>query len=322
MSEMMVIDGDGQAPSALPMASTPTEMLAQALQSGAAPETMEKLMALQERWQAGQARKAFDLAMAQLRANVPTVIKSTEGHGYKYEQLADITEAVSSLMADLGLSFRWRTESNEKAVKVTCIIAHKDGHYEETSLVHLPDKSGSKNDIQALGSAVTYLQRYTLKAAVGVAAAKDDDGQRAQAQQAPPERISSAQLKRDGAFDAFEANLKKLTNEDDARAWFSSEKTQARLSQWPHKWQDAAEDALEAHIKSLSKPDETAPTDDDTRPADDIIDEFETVISGIEEASEIYAAFEEYVGKPAIVAFPGDKIRLEAVRDARIEGLS
>lgn len=40
-----------------------------------------------------------------------------------------------------------------------------------------PDNSGSKNAIQAVGSTVTYLQRYTLLAATGLAAAgQDDDG--------------------------------------------------------------------------------------------------------------------------------------------------
>lgn len=43
---------------------TPLEMVDRAVQAGATPETLEKLMALQERWEAGEARKAFDEAMA------------------------------------------------------------------------------------------------------------------------------------------------------------------------------------------------------------------------------------------------------------------
>jgi hypothetical protein len=38
------------------------------------------------------------------------------------------------------------------------------------------DQSGAKNSIQAIGSTISYLQRYTLKAALGLAAANDDDG--------------------------------------------------------------------------------------------------------------------------------------------------
>ncbi len=40
----------------------------------------------------------------------------------------------------------------------------------------LPDNSGGKNSIQAIGSAVTYLQRYTLLLLCGLAAHEHDDG--------------------------------------------------------------------------------------------------------------------------------------------------
>ena len=44
----------------------------------------------------------------------------------------------------------------------------------------LPDTSGSKNSIQAISSAVTYLQRYTLLAATGLSTSElgnlDNDG--------------------------------------------------------------------------------------------------------------------------------------------------
>jgi hypothetical protein len=62
-------------------------------------------------------------------------------------------------------------------VTVICVIGHADGYSEEASkLSAAPDTSGSKNPIQSIGSAVTYLERYTLRAALGLAAAKDDDG--------------------------------------------------------------------------------------------------------------------------------------------------
>mgnify|MGYP000541184124 FL=1 len=59
---------------------------------------------------------------------------------------------------------------------VTCILSHRDGHSEESSLSGPADASGSKNAIQAIGSTLTYLQRYTLVQALGLAAGDDDDG--------------------------------------------------------------------------------------------------------------------------------------------------
>jgi len=179
------------------VAMTPTAMLQHAVSSGAGIEVVEKLLSLHERWEAGQARKAFDNAMSELRQHMPTIIKSQEasfGNGkaaYQYEDLSAVTEALSPIMAHVGLSFRWKTASTDKGVSVTCIISHRDGHSEETTLSAGLDTSGSKNPIQALGSAVTYLQRYTLKAAVGVAAAKDDDGHAATAPAAPLSKANS-----------------------------------------------------------------------------------------------------------------------------------
>lgn len=123
-------------------AITPDHMLNQAIAQGAGVEVMEKLMTLHARWETMQARKAFDNAMAQLRENMPEVIKnqtvdftSSKGRtNYKYEDLSDVTKALSPVMSSVGLSFRWRTESSPQGVAVTCIISHRDGHSEETKI--------------------------------------------------------------------------------------------------------------------------------------------------------------------------------------------
>lgn len=171
---------------------SPPAMLQQALASGASIEVMERFMEMTVKWEAVQARKAFDNAIAELRGKLPDIVKTREGHNYKYEALSDIVKAISPPMAELGLSFRWRTDAKDGMVIVTCIVSHREGHSEETSLPSPPDTSGSKNAIQALGSAVTYLQRYTLKAAIGIAAAHDDDGQSADKQgEAEPSKAKS-----------------------------------------------------------------------------------------------------------------------------------
>jgi len=164
----------------------PANLLEKAITSGAGIEVMERLMDLQERFDKNQARKAYDAAMADLRVDIPVIVKTKEvgfeGRSggrttYRYEDLATMTEQLSPVMAKHGLSFRWRTDSGTTdAVSVTCIVSHVEGHSEETELKAKLDHSGAKNPIQALGSAVTYLQRYTIKAALGIAAADDDDG--------------------------------------------------------------------------------------------------------------------------------------------------
>jgi uncharacterized protein YyaL (SSP411 family) len=73
---------------------------------------------------------------------------------------------------------------------VTCVVSHRDGHFEETTLAAGRDESGNKNSIQAVGSTLTYLQRMTLKAALGLAASDDDDGTTAE----PEGLVSEQQL--------------------------------------------------------------------------------------------------------------------------------
>lgn len=166
---------------------TPMNTLDRAVASGASIEVIEKLMGLQERWEANQARKAFDAAIAEAKDKMPIIQKnrtvSYEGNRggksteYRHEDLAEIARTIGPILAANGLSYRFRTSSlPNEPVTVTCIISHRDGHSEENTLTAAPDNSGSKNNIQAIGSTVTYLQRYTLKAALGLAAAADDDG--------------------------------------------------------------------------------------------------------------------------------------------------
>ena len=53
-------------------------MLDRAVSSGASIEVLEKLMGLQERYEANQARKSFDNAMAAAKVDIPTIAKNRE----------------------------------------------------------------------------------------------------------------------------------------------------------------------------------------------------------------------------------------------------
>jgi hypothetical protein len=171
---------------AAPEMITPMTMIDRALITGAAPETLEKLLALQERWEANQGRKAFDEAMAAAKAEIPVIRKNrtvdfTSSKGrthYKHEDLAEIAETVNPILGKHGLSYRFKTtNAPNEPITVTCVLTHRLGYFEETTLSAGRDDSGNKNAIQQVGSTLTYLQRMTLKAALGLAAAEDDDGQ-------------------------------------------------------------------------------------------------------------------------------------------------
>jgi hypothetical protein len=162
------------------------EMISHAIDTGQGVDVLDKLMGLQERWEANQARKAFDIAMSEAKSELGTIRKnrevdftSSKGRtNYRHEDLAGIAKQVDPILSRHGLSYRYRTEQMDGGmVKVTCIVSHRDGFSEENSLSAGRDESGNKNNIQAVGSTVTYLQRYTLKAALGLAVSNDDDAQ-------------------------------------------------------------------------------------------------------------------------------------------------
>lgn len=147
-------------------------------------EKLEKMLEMRERLQAQQAKQAYDAAIAAAKAEIPPILKTghvdyTNKDGkrtqFEHETLDGIARIVDPILSKHGLSYRFRSDQQDGNVVVTCIVAHRDGYFEETTLRGSPDASGSKNAYQAVGSAVTYLQRYTLKLALGLSAAKDDD---------------------------------------------------------------------------------------------------------------------------------------------------
>lgn len=175
------------APVPVVQPADPMQMLAIAIERGASMDQLQKLMDLQERWERNQARKAFDAAIAAAKAEIKPIVKKREVDfttqkgrtNYKYEDFALIASEVDPILSKHGLSYRYRARQDGNKLTVTCILAHRDGHSEETELTAFNDESGNKNSIQGIGSAATYLQRYTLKLALGLAAAKDDDAQKA-----------------------------------------------------------------------------------------------------------------------------------------------
>lgn len=164
---------------------TPGELLRIAVEQKADPTYLRELMQLQREYEADLARKAYVASMAAFKAEPLAIGKDKhvayqkkDGTWVEYDH-ATIGNVVSVICAGLGrhgFSHRWDTQQGDAGrITVTCIITHADGHKESTALSASPDDSGSKNNIQAVASTVTYLQRYTLLAATGMATSDQDD---------------------------------------------------------------------------------------------------------------------------------------------------
>lgn len=161
---------------------SPADFIVQAIQSGADIDKLERLMAMKERWDKEQARKAFLDAMTDFQTECPDLRKTKRVHfetskgstEYHYAPLADIDRQIKGLMKKHGLSKRWEIKDNGEKIKVICLVSHRDGHTETTEMEASADMSGSKNAIQGKGSAIEYMKRYTLIGALGLTTADTD----------------------------------------------------------------------------------------------------------------------------------------------------
>jgi hypothetical protein len=165
--------------------ATPAMLLQMAVQQGQSLDYLERLMALQQRWEEIEARKAFVAAMAAFKAGPLAPIYKRKGVGYetkdgdfvgyKHAELSDVTEVVVPAMGAQGLSHRWDIEQKDGRVRVACVVTHAMGHSESVVMDASPDSSGKKNALQQIASTVTYLCRYTLLAITGMSTRGMDD---------------------------------------------------------------------------------------------------------------------------------------------------
>lgn len=205
--------------------ATPMAMLAMAVKQGMSLETIKELRALQKEWEADEARKAYNAALSAFKADPPQLFKNKsvsyankDGKKTEYDHasLDQVANEIGKKLSPHGLSFRWNTEQQSGGmIRVTCVLMHSKGHSESIWLESGRDESGGKNNIQALGSTVTYLERYTLLAITGMAVKdQDDDGKGAgKKTEVEPDAEGKAKLEACGSMKAFALAWNSLTKE-------------------------------------------------------------------------------------------------------------
>lgn len=149
-------------------------------------DKMERLLQMQERIVARQAKAAYADALARLQPTLPIIgergsIKNRDGEVQsRYALWEDIVGVITPLLAAHGFSLSFRTGNKDGKIQVTGVLTHREGHSEETMLDLPADTSGSKNAVQAVASSVSYGKRYTAGALLNLRTGEiDDDGRRA-----------------------------------------------------------------------------------------------------------------------------------------------
>jgi hypothetical protein len=150
-------------------------------------QKMEKIMEMVERHEDKLAFKAYNRDMALMQGEIPeiqfnSVIKDYEGNvRSKYTTYEGIMKVVQPILSEFGFSVSFNPKAENNLLTVDCMISHKDGHIEKSSLSLPFDASGKKNSVQSIGSSISYAKRYALCLKLNIATGgEDNDGNTAQ----------------------------------------------------------------------------------------------------------------------------------------------
>jgi hypothetical protein len=142
--------------------------------------------------QSAQLEKLF-AALSKAQAKVEGAVKGKKNPafpGSKYADLASVWDACRGPLAENELCVIQQPLNDGPKVGLRTTIGHASGQWIASTVWTTPKDQGP----QALGSCLTYLRRYSLSAAVGVAP-DDDDGNAAEGRaegKAPAPRVASA----------------------------------------------------------------------------------------------------------------------------------
>lgn len=191
------------APLAVPVEppANPLALLARAVERGLAPEQLEKLVALQERWEATQAKARWVEAVTAFRSECPTVFKgrpvrNKDGTArYSFAAYEDIKRATRPLEAKYGIVTTFSFDHSQPGkLLVTCRVSVGTHHEDYLSSVALPQVPGA-NVAQDSGAAMAYAKRYAYIAAHDiVVTGEDDDGASLRVLLSPEEAAQVKQL--------------------------------------------------------------------------------------------------------------------------------
>ena len=162
-------------------------------------DKMERLVAMQERAMARTSEQAFNDAMTKAQGAMHRIAADSTNPQTrsKYASYAALDRAMRPIYTANGFALSFDTEEGGEAdyVRVTCHVSNSG--YTRKYQVDMPaDGKGAKGgDVMtkthAVGSAMSYGQRYLLKMIFNVAIGQDDDGNAAGGDPIAVEQVAS-----------------------------------------------------------------------------------------------------------------------------------
>jgi hypothetical protein len=147
---------------------------------------------------AGRAPISLAAALVKALAQLTTVMKdqtaNAGSYSYSYADLAQIVNLTRPVLAECGVVALTPVHAHDGQLACSVVLIHQSG--ERMDFGPFPFPAGG--DAQATGSAVTYMRRYALLAALGMATDDDDDGHAAtqsQREQPTVRAVPAAEVK-------------------------------------------------------------------------------------------------------------------------------
>ena len=129
-----------------------------------------------------QAQQKFQKALLAFQTEIPELPRDgrsvdEEGKPYSYTLLPTMKRVIQPYLTKHGLTYHWEFDRDDEYIVCVCVITHLDGHKQRSTMKAEEDDSETMNNMQGIGSSMTYLQRYTLIASLGLTSAdQDNDG--------------------------------------------------------------------------------------------------------------------------------------------------
>jgi hypothetical protein len=172
-------------------------------------------------------------ALAAAQAEMGAALKDKKNDHFKstYADLSSVIEAVRAPLTRHGISFHQPMVESEFGRGVKTILSHGES---DTHIECVVPIIVGKNDMQGLGSAITYARRYGLMGMAGIAPDDDDGNAAAASVKSNPNAEALGDAWRDGVLDKLPADA---TARQKAEAFataicegFAAKKTEASLN--------------------------------------------------------------------------------------------
>lgn len=194
---------------ATPLQQTLHAIIAATRDASISVDKMERMLDLQERLMAADAKREFDYQMSALQPALPVITKkgmiTIRDKNDKdkiiqqtpFARFEDIQKSILPILSRFGFALTHRHgRTAEGLVFVTSVLSHATGHREETTISMQVEQSGSKNPVQGVGSSLSYGYRYNTKALLNLIYEGEDDDAQAAGGTPEPTTIDADQVKK------------------------------------------------------------------------------------------------------------------------------